>query len=251
YDEEITCLGIQDLLRKHIAGLPRPAAVIVGEPSRMAVVNAHKSIYSFVTEVTGLEAHCSATHKGVNAIKVAAELIAELNRIETELHDRGDPTGRLDPPYTTVHVGVIDGGSAHNIIPKTCRFLWEFRGLPGLDPSEIPDRLKAFAERSLLPAMQAVTPQAGIETRLDVVVPVLAPDEGSAAETLALALARSNDTHTVAFGSEAGFFQAEHIPTVICGPGDIAQAHKPDEFIERAQVEECMGFMRRLAAKLS
>src|SRR5690606_23925622 len=111
YDEEITCLGIQDLLRKHVAGLPRPAAVIVGEPSRMAVVNAHKSIYSFVTEVTGLEAHSSATHRGVNAIKVAAELIAELNRIESELHDRGDPTGRFDPPYTTVHVGVIDGGS--------------------------------------------------------------------------------------------------------------------------------------------
>jgi acetylornithine deacetylase len=225
--------------------------VIVGEPSRMEVVNAHKSIYSFATEVTGHEAHSSATHKGVNAIKVTAELIAELNRIEAELRVRGDPTGRFDPPYTTIQVGVIEGGSAHNIIPKKCRFLWEFRGVPGLDPTEIPDRLKAFGERTLLPAMHAIAPETGIETRLEIVVPVFAPAEASAAETLALALARSNDTHTVAFGSEAGFFQAEDIPTVICGPGDIAQAHKPDEFIERTQVEECVGFMRRLAARLS
>jgi acetylornithine deacetylase len=251
YDEEITCFGVQELLSKHVVHVPRPKAVIVGEPSRMEVVNAHKSIYSFATEVTGHEAHSSATHKGVNAIKVAAELIAELNRIEAELRVRGDPTGRFDPPYTTIQVGVIDGGSAHNIIPKKCRFLWEFRGVPGLDPAEIPDRLKAFGERTLLPAMNAIAPETGIETRLEIVVPVFAPAEASAAETLALALARSNDTHTVAFGSEAGFFQAEDIPTVICGPGDIAQAHKPDEFIERAQVEECVGFMRRLAARLS
>lgn len=250
YDEEITCFGVRELLKAIAPEIPRPVAVIVGEPSRMTVVNAHKSIYSFVTEVTGFEAHSSATHKGVNAIKVAAELIAELNRIEAELRERGDPTGRFDPPYTTVHVGVIEGGTAHNIIPKKCRFLWEFRGVPGLDPAELPDRLKAYAETKLLPAMHAVAPETGIDTRLDIVVPVFAPEEGSAAETLALAIARSNDTSTVAFGSEAGFYQAADMPTVICGPGDIAQAHKPDEFIERAQVEECVAFMRRLAAKL-
>lgn len=246
YDEEVGCFGVQRLVEQIVAAFPLPRVVIVGEPTSMTVVNAHKSGFAFMTEVTGFEGHSSATQHGVNAIMIAAELIGELNRIEAEMRERGDPSGRFEPPYTTVHVGTIEGGTALNIIPKTCRFKWEFRGLPGIDESEIPDRLDRFAREQLLPKMKAVAPEADIVTRQESMNPAFAPPEGSPAETLVLALARQNETHTVSYGTEAGFFQAADMPTVVCGPGDIAQAHKPDEFIAIAQLNECDAFMRRL-----
>ena len=245
YDEEVGCLGVHGLLELLKSGVPRPRAVIVGEPTMMRVVNAHKGINTFRTVVRGLEAHSSATHQGVNAIQYAAEIIAFLTRLGGELKKAGG-FPRFDPPYTTVHVGTIQGGTVLNIIPRECRFVWEFRGIPGQDEQEIPARLDAFVQREILPRMHTVSRDTGVHTTPLARVAPLLPTDGSPAETLVMALAETNATHTVAYGTEAGFFQEIGIPAVICGPGDIAQAHRPDEFIALDQVADCEIFLRRL-----
>jgi acetylornithine deacetylase len=246
YDEEIGCLGVRPLIDQAVRHLPRPQVVIVGEPTDMMVVNAHKSIDAFTTRVHGLEAHSSATNEGVNAVMIAAEMVHFISQIADEMKEKGDPTGRFTPPYTSVHVGLIQGGTALNIIPKECSFEWEFRALPGQDPQEIVGRVNKFAETELLPKMRAVYPDANIETLPGAHVPPLTPEDGSPGETLVLKLAEQNSTHAVSYGTEAGLFQLADIPTVICGPGNILQAHKPDEFLLLSQVDACERFMRRL-----
>jgi len=246
-DEEVGCTGVRPLIERIVAGdLPRPSAAIIGEPTLMKVVNGHKSTLSFVTEVEGHEAHSSLSHQGVNAIMVAGELIGEISAIAGEMRERGDPTGRFDPPYSSVHIGTISGGTARNIVPRCCTFHWETRIIPGQDPDEIPERLDRLAE-TLLPAMQAVSPTTGITTRRKNIVPPLMPVPGSPAEALALQLTGGNDTGAVSYGTEAGLFQVAGIPAVICGPGSIEQAHKPDEFVAVSELERCEGFLRRLA----
>src|SRR5437763_9461121 len=140
-DEEVGCKGVRPLIAHMKEHLPRPSAVIVGEPTSMQVVNAHKGAFTFATEVKGHEAHSSLTHKGVNSILVAGELLSEISRIAQDLRRRGDPSHRFDPPYTTVHVGLIEGGTAKNIIPRRCTFMWETRTLPGADPAEVRGRI--------------------------------------------------------------------------------------------------------------
>jgi acetylornithine deacetylase len=248
YDEETTCLGVIDTIRRLGHDLPVPQAVIVGEPTMLEVVDAHKSVVTFSTVVHGFEAHSSKPYLGASAVMSAADMIAELNRIADEMMERGDASGRFDPPYTTVHVGVISGGTARNIISKSCSFQWEFRGLPDLDPQEIPSRLDRFVQEVALKRLNRFGEFGRIDTRLDVAVPGLAPQPGSFAETLALRLAGKNRTWTVPFGTEAGHFQAAGIPTVVCGPGSIDQAHQADEYITLEQLEAGAAFMRRLAA---
>jgi acetylornithine deacetylase len=248
YDEETTCLGVIDTIRRLGRDLPVPQAVIVGEPTMLEVVDAHKSVVTFSTVVHGFEAHSSKPYLGASAVMTAADVIAELNRIADEMMERGDASGRFDPPYTTVHVGVISGGTARNIISKSCSFQWEFRGLPDLDPQEIPSRLDRFVQEVALKRLNRFGGFGRIDTRLDVAVPGLAPQPGSFAETLALRLAGKNRTWTVPFGTEAGHFQAAGIPTVVCGPGSIDQAHQADEYITLEQLEAGAAFMRRLAA---
>jgi acetylornithine deacetylase len=224
--------------------------VIVGEPTGMRVVNAHKSSYSYTTRVTGHEAHSSATHTGANAIMAAASLLGEVARIADMYERRGDPGGRFDPPFSTVHVGTIAGGTATNIIPRACSFDWEFRGLPGDDGEGLPARLDAYAHAHVLPPMRAVSHECGVETVTTLSVPGLAPDRASPAEALALALARQNETYAVSYGTEAGLFQGAGMPAVVCGPGDIAHAHKPNEHIPLSQIAACSAFMERLAQEL-
>jgi acetylornithine deacetylase len=245
-DEEVGCRGVRPLIKHMSAHLPKPQAVIVGEPTLMRVVNAHKSALTFETEVMGHEAHSSAAHQGVNAIMVAGELIHELNLIAEELKGRGDASLGFDPPHTTVHVGLISGGTAKNIVPKRCGFAWETRLLPADDPDEVPRRLKAFSE-NLLPAMKKISEDCSIATRLSNVVPALRPETSSPAETLALHLAEENETGAVSYATEAGLFQEAGIASIICGPGSIEQAHKPDEYIAAEELAACEAFMRRLA----
>ncbi len=245
-DEEVGCLGVRPLIAHLSAHLPKPLAVIVGEPTLMQVVDAHKTVRSYRTEVTGHEAHSSAAHTGVNAIMVAGELLAELNRLAAEMRTRADVRGPFDPPYTTVHVGTITGGTAKNIVPRRCSFAWETRLMPGDDADEVPSRLARFAER-LLPAMREVSEDTGISTRNINSVPGLKPDPRSPALELALGLAQSNQTSAVSYGTEAGLFQEAGIPAIICGPGSIEQAHKPDEFIAVGELARCEAFLDRLA----
>jgi acetylornithine deacetylase len=245
-DEEVGCKGVRplvDFLRSHAR---KPAAAIIGEPTLMQVVNGHKSAMRFSTEVTGHESHSALTDKGVNAIMVAGELIHEISRIREDLMAMGDVTGSYDPPYSTIHIGVISGGTANNIVPKTCSFNWETRLLPGFDESYVPRRVSAVARR-LEPAMQAISAEAGIVVEQANAVPGLAAEKDSPAEQLALACSHSNSTHTVSYCTEAGLFQQAGIPAVVCGPGSIEQAHKPDEFIAVAELRKCEAFLRRLA----
>ena len=251
YDEETTCLGVMDVIAKMGIDLPRPRAVIVGEPTMMQVADAHKSVASFFTTVSGFEVHSSSPRRGVNAISGGVMVVAELERLFEEMIGRGDPTGRFDPPYTTIHVGTMIGGTARNITAKECRIHWEFRGVPGLDEEEIPSRLSAYVDEKVLPHLRQFGGMASVDTEMQILVPGLAPDPGSTAETLAKNLVGSNRTITVPFGSEAGRFQKEGLPTVLCGPGNIAQAHQPDEYIEESEIAACEAFVRKLGQALS
>ena len=244
-DEEVGCLGVRPLIAHMRAHLPKPSAVIVGEPTLMQVVDAHKAVLAYHTEVTGHEAHSSAAQTGVNAIMVAGELLGELNRLAALMRARADPDSPFDPPYMTVHVGVIAGGTAKNIVPRRCSFGWETRLMPDDDADEVPSRLAGFAE-GLLPAMRLVAEDTGILTRLVNSVPGLNPDAASPAHELALRLAQANRTSAVSYATEAGLFQEADIPAIICGPGSIDQAHKPDEFVALAELARCEAFLERL-----
>ncbi len=244
-DEEVGCKGVRPLVAHIRDHMKKPKLVIVGEPTSMQVVNAHKAAITFSTEVTGHEAHSSLTDQGVNAIMVAGELLGEINRIKHDLIERGDPTGRFNPAYSTIHVGVIEGGTAKNIIPRKCLFQWETRLLPTADTDEVLTRVEKFS-KTLEPAMKKIADDTGIQNTQTNAVPGLAPEENSPAEYLALHLAEANGTHAVSYCTEAGLFQQIGIPAIICGPGSIEQAHKPDEFIAISEMQKCETFMQRL-----
>lgn len=250
YDEETTCLGPVETIARFGRDLPRPRAVIVGEPTMMQVVDAHKAVATYRTVVTGREAHSSKPALGANAVQAACELVHELYRIGADIAAETGPNPRFDPPVSTVHVGTIAGGVARNILARECAFHWEFRALPGVPLDEARRRLELFAQEKLLPRLRATAPEADVVTHTEVEVPGLAPEPGSEAETLALRLTRSNSTQAVAFATEGGRFQAGGVATVVCGPGSIDQAHQPDEFIAEAQIEAGLAFMRDLGRAL-
>jgi acetylornithine deacetylase len=250
YDEEVGCLGVRPLIERMGQDLPRPRVIIVGEPSGMKVIDAHKRIDAYRTTVTGREAHSSMPQLGVNAIAYAAELIVELVLMGAELAG-GNNDVRFDPPFSTVQVGTIVGGTAPNILPKTCSFQWQVRSLPSATSDTMARGLGDFAATTLLPRMREVAPKASIDTVLLGAVPAFQAAPGSEAVALALALTGSNDTHAVSYGTEAGLFEVAGVPTAICGPGAIAQAHTADEFVTADQLQACMGFLRRLAEQAS
>lgn len=248
YDEEVGCLGVPALLDDLAARLPLPAVAIVGEPTRLDVADRHKGIYGFETIVIGRDGHSSAPHRGVNAIAAAAELIALLQRIAAEFRDHGPFDDSFDPPYTTINIGLIEGGTAVNIIPRRCAIRWETRPLPVQDPAEIVGRLDRFAATDLLPRLRQVAPEAEVTTRQTVGVAGLMVDAGSPAAALLRRLTGANSTIGVAFTTEAGLFQRAGIPAVVCGPGSIEQAHQPDEFVEIDQLEACVALLRKVIA---
>jgi len=246
YDEEVGCLGVRPMIADIVKSVPMPRLAIIGEPTDMKVVNAHKGIRSFRTTVTGREAHSSQTDKGVNAVMVAAELIMHLAKLAEDMRRRGDPSGRFDPPYTTVQSSTIEGGTALNILARHCLFQWEFRYLPGTSQDEILDAFNAHAANEVLPRLKAIAPEADIVTKPRAHVPALVATDGCPAEALAKQLTGRNHAEAVAYGTEAGLFQEAGIPSVVCGPGNIQQAHKPNEFIEISQVAACEQFIRKL-----
>ena len=246
-DEEVGCTGVRPMIDWIAGNLPPVEAVFVGEPTGMQVVTAHKGIEAMRTEVRGLPAHSSCTHLGVNAIMAAGEVICEINRIAEEEKERAAPESGFTPPYTTVNIGLVRGGTAKNIIPQDCAIDWETRLMPDAEFGRIPERVREFARREVEPAMKAVAPEAGIVTEVVNSVPGLAEEEDSPATRLAMRFAGANGRHRVSYGTEAGLFQRAGMPAVICGPGHIEQAHKPDEFVELAQLDACDAFLRNLA----
>lgn len=251
YDEEVGCLGV----RKMIAGLAdrpvRPEACIVGEPTEMQVIVGHKGKLSYRCHVRGFECHSSICHTGVNAVEAAAEVVAYLKGMVRRFRDEGPHDPAFDPPYTSVHTGLIQGGTALNIVPKDCWFDFEFRYLPGTDPRALLAEVQNYAETKLLPEMRAVRADTGFTwTELSEFPGLGTPDDAPVAD-LARTLSGANRSGKVAFGTEAGLFEAAGIPTVVCGPGSIDQAHKPDEFIAISQVAACETFLERLTERLS
>lgn len=246
YDEEIGCLGVGRLIDAIRSELPRPAAVIVGEPTGMQIATAHKGICAMTTTVRGREAHSSRPQDGVNAIDAAASLVSYLYRLCDELAKTARDD-RFEPPYTTFNVGQITGGDAINIIARECLLNWEFRPIPGSDPDRIIARVEAWVKDELLPRMQATDPSCYIENICEFAVPPLDAPDGSVPEIFAREATGLNSTGTVAFVTEASLFADAGIPAIVCGPGDIAQAHQPDEFIEVSQLDACLGFLERIA----
>jgi acetylornithine deacetylase len=251
YDEETSCEGSLDFIRRFGGDVPLPAAVIVGEPTMMEVVDAHKSIATFRTTVTGYEAHSAKPALGADAVACACDIVSEIYRLARagEVPDRLNP--RFDPPYSTFHVGTIHGGTARNILARECVFHWEFRGLPGVSTMAALGLVQSYIDSVASPRLTRFVAGPKVETIVEVDVPGLDAEPGSLAESLAFRLTRSNRTSAVSFATEAGQFQRAGLPTVVCGPGSIDQAHKPDEFLEVSQIEACIGFMQRLAAEMA
>jgi acetylornithine deacetylase len=246
YDEEIGCLGVRPMIAEFGKTLPKPRLAIIGEPTSMQVVDAHKGPIRWQVDVTGRAAHSSMAHIGVNAITYAMRLIGELERIECELKNTSR-NARFDPPYATLQVTKIEGGTATNIVPHACRFSFDVRSVPGLDTAAIERRLCAFAETACLRDMQRIAPEASITVTRANSVPAFAVDASSEIVALALKLAGRNSTHAVSYATEAGLFQEAGSASIVCGPGDIAQAHTANEWITATEISKCMAFLSRLA----
>lgn len=249
YDEETGCLGVGGIVEQLAAAGISPTVCLVGEPTMMRVVNAHKGCAAFITRLKGKEVHSSLTHLGVNTVFYGAELVRFIAGLAEERKARRDE--RFEPPYTSVHVGTMHGGTAVNIVPQACEIHWEYRTIPGDDGRDIQDKVQAFIDRELKPRMQAVAPEADVVTETVADVVGLAPEEDGPAEALVKLLARRNDTETVAYGTEGGVFQEAGISTVVCGPGDIGVAHQPNEFVDVGQLSQCLDLLDRLEAHIA
>ncbi|NYT75754.1 acetylornithine deacetylase [Alcaligenaceae bacterium] len=249
YDEEIGCFGAPSMIDRLVSDIPKPSAVIVGEPTSMRSIVAHKGIAVLRTTVIGHEAHSSQVQRGVSAVMTAARLVAFIEDMMAENKANADPGCTFVPPYTTLHVGVMQGGTAVNIISRACTFSWDIRTLPGDDWRTYLTRFQAFAN-TLLPAMQAISPQASITTEVLADAPPL-QDQGGEAQELVFDLCGHRHTDVVPYAAEAGQFQERGFDVVLCGPGSIDQAHQPDEYIDIEQVSACEQFMEKLADRLA
>lgn len=248
YDEEVGCLGAPRMIDAIAARLPPCRAVVVGEPTAMNGVCAHKGIVALRTRVTGFETHSSQTHRGVSAVMTAARLVGYLDAVAERLKSETSADTGFDPPYTTVHVGVINGGTAVNIVSRECEFKWDVRGLPGEDVNALIDDFQRFCEREVLPEMRRRHARTGIETGTLSAVPGFEADRESPAVELVRRLTGIGALGKASYAAEAGQFQAAGLPSVICGPGSIDQAHQPNEFIEIEQLRAAQRFMEKLIA---
>jgi acetylornithine deacetylase len=249
YDEEVGCVGVTGLLDDLKAQGIKPALAIIGEPTLMKVVGAHKGGAKLVTRCCGREHHSSQPEQGANAVMMAGEFVNLLDQVWNELRADTDP--RFDPPHSTVQANMISGGTAVNILAREAEVTWEYRCLPDRDAGKIVERVKHRAEAEVLPKYRARAPEAALETTLHAQYPGLAMDEDSPAIALARELTGANKIEAVAYGTEAGHFQNYGIPAVICGPGSIEQAHRPDEFCALSELYACEAFLRKVIAKAS
>ena len=251
YDEEIGCVGVRRLLQM-MEGMPiRPGMCIIGEPTSMQVVNAHKGKRAQRVTVTGLEAHSGLPHLGVNAVDFAAELVVYIRKLAKEMAEKGPYEEGFEVEYTTLHTGKIQGGTALNIVPKLCTFDFEIRNIPGHDPQPLLDRIHLYAKNSLEPQMRGPSKDCGIDFEDLSGYPGMFTPADAEVITFVKSLADVQDLKKITFGTEGGLFSEKlGIPTVVCGPGNIAQAHKPDEFIEINQIRQMEIFMEQLVLAL-
>ena len=251
YDEEVGCIGARGLLEDLARNDIRPAGAIIGEPTSMQPVIAHKGKRAYRCCVRGKEAHSALTPQGVNAIEYAARIISYIRHMAKRQQACEPRDYGFDVPFTTLQTGVISGGTAGNIVPRECNFQFEFRYLPGADPDALEREIRDYAERVVLPEMKRTDPGTSIDIETKSDNPGLSVSEKDQITQLAQALSRNQSTAKVAYLTEGGLFQRAGIPAVICGPGSIEQAHKPDEYVALEQVALCESFMERLLEQMS
>ena len=247
YDEEVGCTGVPPMADWIGASAMRPRLAVIGEPSNMDLITAHKGGMIGWAHVKGVPGHSSQPDKSVNAVMAAAELVAEINRIRDDMKT-GPQLDLFDPPFSTIQVNQINGGLHGNIVAEDCAFFWEMRVVPGTDDRAVFDRFARYASDVLEPAMKRVSETAGIRFDVMARIPLLAPTGDAALEAELLTLLDQSAPRGVSYGTEAGHFAVAGIPAVVCGPGDIADAHQPDESIAVSQLDACVAFLERLVA---
>ncbi len=250
YDEEVGCIGIGRLISDLVRSGIRPGSCIVGEPTLMRPVIAHKGKKGYRCTVRGMACHSAYAPLGVNAVEAAAEAVTFLKQLARRHRDHGPYDSSFDVAHSTVHTGVIRGGAALNIVPHECVFDFEFRHLPGDDPDALLAGFRHYVATAIEPEMRAVYPAAGFTIVPLSEIPSLDTRAESEVVALAQELSGSAEIGKVSFGTEGSQFQRAGIPTVICGPGSIEQAHKPNEFVAIDQVLKCEQFMQRLADRV-
>lgn len=251
HDEETGCLGARHLVDELAARAIKPDIAIIGEPTSMRIIEGHKGCYEYTTRFTGLEGHGSAPDAGVNAAEYASRYVARLLELRDALKPRAPATSQFHPPWTTINIGRIAGGVAHNVIVGKAEVDWEMRPVQESDADFVKSSLDDLVENVLLPRMKAVHPDASITLETIGEVVGLEPMDKNAARDLVAELTGANATDLVAFGTEAGLFQGLGTDVVVCGPGSIEQAHKPDEFVSRDQMQACCTMLEKLGRKLT
>ncbi|RDI45172.1 acetylornithine deacetylase [Aquicella lusitana] len=251
YDEEVGCRGVPLLLADLQQAGIRPKACIVGEPTEMKPVVAHKGIQGFRCRLNGRAAHSSLTPQGCNAIEHAARLICHIRDLADEMRRKGPFDSHFDVPFTSISTNMIHGGNAHNTIPALCEFIFEFRHLPHVKPQQIREQIEIYIQNELLPKMRNEYPDASVELDSLSVVPSFEVLEASAITLLARHISNEKTIHKVAYATEAGLFQQADIPTIVCGPGNIEQAHRQNEFVTLDQLGKCEVFLRKVVSEFA
>lgn len=250
YDEEVGCMGAQALAQSLTDRGLKPNVAIIGEPTSMRVIEGHKGCCEYTTRFEGLAGHGSNPDLGVNAVEYAVRYVARLLEVREELKNLAPRGSRFDPPWTTINTGALHGGIAHNVIANHAAVEWEMRPVRAGDASHVRDTMRSYAENTLLPAMQTVWPDAAITIEVIGEIEGLIPTDTNEARDIVTELTGANGTDLVAFGTEAGIFQALGMDVVVCGPGSIEQAHKADEFVTTDQLAQCIRMLERLGPKL-
>ena len=251
YDEEVGCVGAQALATMLKENGLRPGVALIGEPTSMRIIEGHKGCCEYTARFHGLAGHGSAPDRGVNAVEYAVRYVARLLDLREALKARAPAGSRFEPPWTTINTGAVIGGTAHNVIAEVAQVDWEFRPVQTSDIHFVKAEIEEYVQQVLLPAMQAVSPDATITTEIVGEIVGLEPATVNEARDILMELTGANTADVVAFGTEAGIFQELGMSAVVCGPGSIQQAHKADEFVSLDQMRQCLAMLDRLQARQS
>lgn len=250
YDEEVGCMGGRVLVDQLIKDGLKPSVCIVGEPTSMRIIEGHKGCCEYSTEFTGVEGHSSLPHQSVNALEYATRFVTHLMKVRENLPEMAPENSKFDPPFSTSSICGLHSGVAHNVIPNKALVEWEMRVIQQSDHTYLREAMQDFVDTVLLPEMKAKSPKAGIEEVVCTEVVGLEPEADNEAVRIIRELTGRNSTDVVSFGTEAGLYQAAGVSAALCGPGSIEQAHRPDEFVDIAQLDECLKMLGRLAEEL-
>jgi acetylornithine deacetylase len=251
HDEETGCIGATHLVEALRTRDIHPSMAIIGEPTMMRIIEGHKGCYEYTARFQGLEGHGSAPDAGVNAVEYAVRYVNRLLELREDLKTMYPDSSKFEPPWTTMNIGAVMGGSVHNVIAPKAEVKWEMRPVQPSDADYVKSEIAEYCEHTLLPAMQDVYPEASIETEIMGEVAGLIPADENEARRIVSELTGANTTDLVAFGTEAGLFQTLGMDVIVCGPGSIEQAHKADEYLAVDQLEQCLDLLSNLCRKFT